>query len=76
MGGVPCEAHAMAATDRPPWFFVALIPAPPLGGGGVVVRLAAAAAEGGPPRGFVLFFVSGRAGFPPGVLRKIEIIGY
>ena len=32
MGGVPCEAHAMAATDRPPWFFVALIPAPPWGG--------------------------------------------
>ena len=70
MGGVPCEAYAMAATDRPPWFFVALILGPPRGGGGGVVRLASAAAEGVPPVDSFCFSSRAALGSPLGFYGK------
>ena len=67
MGGVPCEAYAMAATDRPPWFFVALILGPRVGG---VVRLASAAAEGVPPVDSFCFSSRAALGSPLGFYGK------
>jgi hypothetical protein len=70
VGGVPCDAHAMAATDCPPVVFCGAESRPPLGGGGGVVRLAAAAAEGGPPVDSFCFLSRAALGSPLGFYGK------
>ena len=76
MGGVTCDALRYGRNrPPPPWFFVALNPAPPLGWGIAVVCLAAGTAALARRR-LRRLRASGLFGVPPGVFEKIEIFGY